>query len=157
MESTAELRGKEQPRGQNGLSWFGDMLPGLPASSPAKGPDPCPPIWRKLLFIFCFGFHWHFLSSFLTVSNQIGTSEAWEDQLEPSLYSCLLNSGSSASCPILSSDPNSPCLSFPHPCSSLTVSSPLPARLGCLGGGSESCNKTIETYFSSIISHLGPH
>lgn len=70
-----------------------------------------PTLLAKLvfIFIFCYGFYWHFLTSLLTVSNQIGTDEAWEDQLEPSHYSCPSNSRVSVSCPILSSDPSSPC------------------------------------------------
>lgn len=79
---------------------------------PCQGARFLPNHLEKLLFffIFWFGFYWHVPSSFLTVSNHTGTDEVWRDQLEPSHDSCLMNPGISASCPMLSSDPNSPCL-----------------------------------------------
>lgn len=63
--------------------------------SQAAGVLPCQGPTRSLpshlatllfIFIFCFAFYWHFLSSLLTVSKQIGTNESWENQLEPSHY-----------------------------------------------------------------------
>lgn len=111
-ESTAELRGKElRVVEQRGLSWCGDKFPGC-WPPPLAGTRSLPTHLAKLLFIFifCFGFYWHFLSSLLTVSNRIGTDEVREDQLEPPHYSCLSNSGVSVSCPLLPSDPSSPCL-----------------------------------------------
>ena len=90
------------------------QVPGAAGLCPCQEARSLPTHLESLLFIFCFGFHWHFLSCFETVSNQIGTEEAWVDQLEPSHYCCLSDSGISTSCPILSSDPSSRCLFWHH-------------------------------------------
>ena len=114
VESAAELRGKEWLQGQRGLSWFWGQVPRAAGLCPCQEARSLPTHLESLLFIFCFGFHWHFLSCFETVSNQTGTEEAWVDQLEPSHYCCLSDSGISTSCPILSSDPSSLCLFWHH-------------------------------------------
>lgn len=71
--------------------------PGRLATSLARGQIPAHSFGKAALYLL-FWFLLAFAFFLLTVSNQIGTNGAWEDQLEPLHNSCLSNSRGSVSC-----------------------------------------------------------